>query len=204
MNSVYNLKPKFQSALRPLCVRLANKGVTANQVTLAALGLSFTYGLILCLNIKLFWLFLPFILLIRMGLNAIDGMLAREHNMKSKLGIALNELGDVLSDTALLIPFMFYAPNASWSVALLIFAGAMTEMCGLCAYMMSGVRRYDGPMGKSDRASVTGAIGFLIGMGSFSPALIPWVFVLISSFCMWSCVNRIKGALRHDDKETLS
>jgi CDP-diacylglycerol--glycerol-3-phosphate 3-phosphatidyltransferase len=35
-----------------------------------------------------------------MALNAIDGMLAREHDMQSPLGAMLNELGDVLSDVA--------------------------------------------------------------------------------------------------------
>jgi len=37
-----------------------------------------------------------------MALNAIDGMLAREHHMQSKLGAILNELGDVVSDTVLI------------------------------------------------------------------------------------------------------
>ena len=34
--SIYALKPKFQNLLRPLVRRLYQKGVTANQVTLAA------------------------------------------------------------------------------------------------------------------------------------------------------------------------
>ena len=39
-----------------------------------------------------------------MALNALDGMLAREFNQKSRLGAVLNELGDVVSDTALYLP----------------------------------------------------------------------------------------------------
>lgn len=38
MISIYALKPKFQNLLRPSVVRLAARGVTANQVTLAAAG----------------------------------------------------------------------------------------------------------------------------------------------------------------------
>ena len=34
--SIYALKPRFQSILRPLTAVLARSGVTANQVTLAA------------------------------------------------------------------------------------------------------------------------------------------------------------------------
>lgn len=198
MISVYDLKSRFQDILRPLCENLAARGITANQVTLAALGLSVIYGLLLCLNWWFFWLLLPLILFVRMGLNAIDGMLAREHDMKSRLGMALNELGDVLADAALFLPFMVYAPQASWAVGLFILAAAMSEMCGLLAFMMSGKRRYDGPMGKSDRATAIGTIGFLIGLGWFSPALAPWVFVILSALCVWSCINRIKGALDQD------
>jgi len=42
--SIYDLKPRFQALLRPLCHRLVAMGVTANGVTLAALVLSFAHG----------------------------------------------------------------------------------------------------------------------------------------------------------------
>jgi CDP-diacylglycerol---glycerol-3-phosphate 3-phosphatidyltransferase len=41
MPSIYGLKPAFQNLLRPLVRGLANAGVTANQVTLTAMALSF-------------------------------------------------------------------------------------------------------------------------------------------------------------------
>ena len=46
MPSVYDLKPKFQGLLRPVTNGLASMGVTANQVTIAALLLSFAPGVI--------------------------------------------------------------------------------------------------------------------------------------------------------------
>lgn len=45
---------------------------------------------------------------IRMALNALDGMLARECNQQTRLGAILNETGDVISDIALYLPFYFY------------------------------------------------------------------------------------------------
>jgi len=36
--SVYDLKPKFQTLLRPLCASLARAGVTANQVTITRMA----------------------------------------------------------------------------------------------------------------------------------------------------------------------
>ena len=44
MASVYDLKPKFQNLLRPLCARMARAGITANQVTLSAAILSTALG----------------------------------------------------------------------------------------------------------------------------------------------------------------
>jgi CDP-diacylglycerol--glycerol-3-phosphate 3-phosphatidyltransferase len=41
-----------------------------------------------------------------MALNAIDGMLAKEFALKSRLGAMLNELGDVFSDAALYLPLL--------------------------------------------------------------------------------------------------
>ncbi|MBK9057115.1 MAG: CDP-alcohol phosphatidyltransferase family protein, partial [Elusimicrobia bacterium] len=47
MPSVYDVKPKFQALLRPAVGALARAGVTANQVTIAAVVLSFAAGAVL-------------------------------------------------------------------------------------------------------------------------------------------------------------
>ena len=113
MISVYQLKPKFQQLLRPLTNGLAKAGVTANQVTVFAMLLSIATGAFIVWQQSLVWFYLlPAVLFVRMALNAIDGMLAREHNQQSKLGAYLNELGDVVSDTALLLP-LFILPQVS-------------------------------------------------------------------------------------------
>lgn len=56
MISVYDLKSRFQTLLRPICERLARHGVTANQVTITAIVLSIIYGVLLCLNISVLWI----------------------------------------------------------------------------------------------------------------------------------------------------
>src|SRR5690625_6717349 len=96
MASIYDLKPRFQQWQRPLVTRLAGVGISANQITLAALLLSAAMGLLLYLwptHTRLL-LLLPIVLFVRMALNAMDGMLAREHAMQSDLSQMLNELGD--------------------------------------------------------------------------------------------------------------
>ena len=81
MLSMYALKPAFQQLLRPIVSALAQAGVTANQVTVIAVVVSAATGLALFLRLETpaMWLLLPVVLLLRMGLNAMDGMLAREH-----------------------------------------------------------------------------------------------------------------------------
>lgn len=98
--TLYQIKPLFQSLLRPTMFWLYKHHVTANHITLAALALSLITGLLLVAQPILF-LLLPIVLFIRMALNALDGMLARECNQQTRLGAILNETGDVISDIAL-------------------------------------------------------------------------------------------------------
>ena len=99
MISIYQLKPRFQALLRPIVGRLAAAGVTANQVTLAAMLISLALGLGLFLNTanSSAFLLLPLWMFLRMAFNAVDGMLAREFGQQSPLGAYFNELSDVIS-----------------------------------------------------------------------------------------------------------
>ncbi|WFE91894.1 CDP-alcohol phosphatidyltransferase family protein [Roseibium porphyridii] len=198
MPTVYQLKSRFQDLLRPLCKKLATAGITANQVTLAALVLSIMEGAALWYfpGSALPFLLLPLILFLRMGLNAIDGMLAREHDQKSDLGAILNELGDVLADAALYLPFAALAFVSGELVVGLVVLGIIGEMTGVIGVQIGASRRYDGPFGKSDRAVLFGLCGFLIGLGVQSSILFLVLFaagLLLSALTIW---NRAKAALK--------
>jgi CDP-diacylglycerol--glycerol-3-phosphate 3-phosphatidyltransferase len=164
MPSVYALKPKFQALLRPIANRLAAIGATANQVTVVTCAISIALGLDLAYGTRQWWM-LPVWLFLRMAANAIDGMLAREHNQATRLGALLNELTDVLADAALLLPFA-YLPN--WNPALvgtIIVLAGLTEMTSVVGQTLTGVRRNDGPLGKSDRALLQGILGAWLALG---------------------------------------
>ena len=153
--SIFVLKSAFQMLLRPLAGRLAAAGVTANQVSVvAALG-SLAVGAFVAVMSPAHWpfLFVPIWLFIRMALNAIDGMLARDYGQKSKLGAYLNELGDVVSDAALYAPFALLPAFGGFWIAVVIVLSALTELAGVLGQTIGASRRYDGPMGKSDRAA---------------------------------------------------
>ncbi len=197
MPSIYDLKPKFQSLLRPLCGALAKAGVTANQVTLAAFGLCLAHGVANAATGGADWALwsLPIVLFIRMAMNAVDGMLAREFGQKSKIGAILNELTDVLSDAALYLPFALIVGLQPVLVVGLVFFGVVAEMTGVVGVQIGASRRYDGPFGKSDRAFFFGAFAVLLLF--FEPGR--WSTVLIAfaaALGLATIVNRARNALK--------
>ena len=197
MASVYDLKPAFQRLLRPAVGALAKAGVTANQVTVAALVLSVATGAALLLWPERRWMLLlvPAVLFIRMALNAVDGMLAREHGMKSRLGAVLNELGDVLSDSALYLPLAVVWQVPPWIVVAIVLAAVIGEMTGVVAVQIGAERRYDGPMGKSDRAAVFGLLCFLIGLGVPQQPWLVWLLYAVLALACLTILNRARKAL---------
>jgi CDP-diacylglycerol--glycerol-3-phosphate 3-phosphatidyltransferase len=195
--SIYALKPKFQGVLRPIAAWLARVGVTANQVTIAACALSVALGLWLSTGVeRQWWLVLPAFLFVRMAMNAIDGMLAREFGQKSDLGAYLNELTDVASDAALYLPFALTAPfDGAWMAAA-IWMAAMSEMAGTVGVMVGASRRYDGPMGKSDRAFVFGALALWMGLGGgLAPWFGFWFPRALAGLLALTTVNRVRQGL---------
>lgn len=197
MPSIYDLKPRFQALLRPLVVRLHAVGVTANQVTLLACAVSLAIGAALCLapERRLLFALIPLWMLLRMGLNAIDGMLAREFGQKSSLGAYLNELTDVFSDAALYLPFAFLPHFAPLWVCAAIGLAMASEYAGVLGLMVGATRRYDGPLGKSDRALVFGLLGLAIALG-MAPA--PWQGWIMPALCLLlalTLINRVRAGL---------
>src|SRR4029434_2607895 len=176
MPSIYGLKPKFQALLRPIVRRLAAAGVTANQVTIAALLLSLATGGAIARGRGGKTLLLrPAVLFARMALNAMDGMLAREHNQKSPLGAILNELGDVIADAGLYLPLHMAPRFQPALLTCVVLLSVLSEMTGVIGVQIGASRRYDGPFGKSDRALVFGLLGLLLGLGVRLERVIPYV-----------------------------
>ena len=202
MASIYDVKPKFQALLRPLTNWLARAGVTANQVTLTAAVLSLALGTAIGLvQDRRVLLLLPIALFVRMALNAIDGMLAREHGQKSRLGAVLNELGDVVSDAALYLPLAFVTGFCAYLTTAIVLLAITSEMAGVVAVQIGASRRYDGPMGKSDRAFVIGTLGFLVGVGVPAGRWLDVVLGLIVLLLIVTIANRCRAALRETSGE---
>jgi CDP-diacylglycerol--glycerol-3-phosphate 3-phosphatidyltransferase len=198
VSSVYALKPRFQGFLRPAVRGLARGGITANFITISAACLSAATGLFLSFGAPAvrWWLVFPAVMLVRMALNAMDGMLAREFGQRSVLGAYLNEIADVVSDALLYLPFA-YLPGFDplWMGAVIVLA-VISEMTGTIAAMTGASRRNDGPMGKSDRAVVFSALASWIGIGGSVATWLAYSFPrTLAILLALTIVNRVRRGL---------
>ena len=197
MPSIYGFKPRFQALLRPPTRWLAGAGVTANHVTLLAVALSVAAGALLYHYPEQRWplLLVTATLIVRMALNAIDGLLAREHGQQSRLGALLNELGDVVSDAALYLPFAALTSMVPELIIAIVILSIISEMAGVVAVQIGASRRYDGPMGKSDRALAFGAVALLLGLGMDGGRWVKIVLLMVLAGLVLTIVNRAYRAL---------
>lgn len=200
MISIYKLKPRFQELLRPMLTLLHKAGVTANQITISSIILSAVIGICFWFGDKnkLLFLALPAGLLLRMALNALDGMMAKTYNQSSKAGELLNEVGDVVSDLFIFFPLLKFGYPHVYVVVVFMCLSVVNEFCGVLANAISGVRRYDGPMGKSDRAFVVAVFGILKFFEvDTSRYFLPCMLIVIVLLIL-STIVRVKRTLSQD------
>ena len=223
--SLYQLKSQFQDKLRPISNILVEQKITANQVTVSALLLSVATAYVItkpATEKQVLWLLLPSSLFIRMALNAIDGMMAREHGQASKLGAILNETGDIIADTALLASLMPHVTNSQSQVSVtdlsannlsvnhlaannlldnqrhiinFIVLSMSTELLAIASDTILGVRANQGPLGKSDRAFMLGVFGAFMGSKaplSLPPIRIGQLCLLTEALLIKTCLNRLR------------
>ena len=198
MISIYEIKPKFQKLLKPVTHMLYKNGITPNQVTIFTCLLSVVIGVIFYLNPHALWMYviLPLIMFIRMALNAIDGVLAKDYQLQSYLGKYLNELTDVISDAALFLPFILVVKDAPLIVIIFIILSIVSEMAGIIGESISGKRQYQGPMGKSDRAFLIGLISFILIFTDVIISYLPYLFAFASILIIVNIINRIRHGIK--------
>ncbi len=199
MISIYKIKPLFQNVLRPLLRKLYQLKISANQITISAVFLSLIIGIMFWFAdaYPIFWLVLPLGLLIRMALNALDGMMAREYHQQSKLGEVLNELGDVFSDFVIFLPLIKYEISLIIIIVIFICLSIINEFAGVLCKVISNTRAYDGPMGKSDRAFFLGLYGILNYFGIYNQSISPYIFSVIVFLIIVSTIIRVKRGLKN-------
>ena len=200
MISVYKIKPKFQKLLQPILFLLRKIGVSPNQITIFTIFFSIAIGLFLFFGIenKVWFLFVSLGLLLRMALNALDGMMAKQFNLQSKKGEILNELGDIISDVAIFFPFIYFDSLKTEYIIIFIVLSIINEFCGILSKSIYGIRRYDGPMGKSDRALLVGLICIALYFTDSILLYLDYIFLLGSFLMLISSYLRLTKSKRNE------
>jgi len=200
MISVYKIKPKFQKLLQPILFLLRKIGISPNQITIFTVFFSIALGVFLFFGIenKVWFLFFSLGLLLRMALNALDGMMAKQFNLQSKKGEILNELGDIISDVAIFFPFIYFDLLKTEYVIIFIVLSIINEFCGILSKSVYGIRRYDGPMGKSDRALLVGLICIALYFTDSILLYLDYIFLLGSFLMLISSYLRLTKSKRNE------
>ena len=166
---LYRVKPAFVRCLEPVTRYAAAHGITPTRVTVAAIPLEVTAAILLVLGSTTPWLLLavPPVVLAWMGLNAIDGSLARSTGAATARGAALNELVDRLGDLMLIAAAFVICPPV---ITVALAAGVLSaELVSALEWAVTGNRVFVGPMGKPDRAAVVAVVAVVAVF--WSPAL---------------------------------
>jgi CDP-diacylglycerol---glycerol-3-phosphate 3-phosphatidyltransferase len=101
----------------------------------------------------------------------------------------------VVADAALYLSLLA-VPGLGWPtpVALALLA-SWSELAGVLGPAAGAQRRYDGPMGKSDRAFVVGALGLLLAIGWIGATVVAWVLAVACVLCALTVINRVRHGL---------
>jgi CDP-diacylglycerol--glycerol-3-phosphate 3-phosphatidyltransferase len=97
---------------------------------------------------------------------------------------------------ALFAPFALQ-PALGWpAVCAVIVLSGVSEMAGALGPMVGAPRQYDGPLGKSDRALLFGALGLWLGLAGSLPAAAFWLMPVAILALVVNMINRIRSGLR--------
>ncbi len=158
--NIYSIKPYFQKLLSPLFKLLILLRVHPNYINFFALFISIIAGISFLYTDQYNFLFIiiPFLLLLRIAFNALDGMVARKLNLSSKVGELYNELSDRLSDMVIFICLAFANYVNLTLMLILTCIILLNSYLGILGKASGGSRQFIGIMGKADRMLYLGII----------------------------------------------
>jgi len=191
-------KPLLEGLFRPAARMCSRRGMHPNTLTLASLSASSLAGVLALAYPSATWPLVAILatMLLRLALNHMDGILAREHGMKTPWGGLLNEIATPAEDMALYLPLAARPGMPSALVVSAVMLGVLVEVAGLSALALGATRRVDGPMTKVPRGTFFGALVVAAALG-FAPAR--WVhpaLLLILGLLAVTAGNRLCRAVR--------
>jgi CDP-diacylglycerol--glycerol-3-phosphate 3-phosphatidyltransferase len=191
-------KPLLERLFRPAARVCSRRGIRPNTLTVMSLSAS-TFAGVLALEFPTAtWPLLTVLaaMLLRLALNHMDGILAREHGLKTPWGGLLNEIATPAEDMALYLPLAARPEMPSALIVSVVMLGVLVEVAGLSAVALGSARRFDGPMAKVPRGAFFGLLAVATVLG-LAPG--PWVqpaLLLVLGLLVVTVGNRLSRAVR--------
>ena len=176
----YRSKSGIVERLGGVVDRMAAAGVSPDAVTLAAVPVSIAGGLavLASTSVPLFLLVVPVAAAARLVLNLVDGALARATGRSHPRGEVFNEVGDRLSDIALMAPVAFVPGSQRETVLLGVTFALLASFVGVVTKTAGGDRLYRGVLSKPGRMALLAVFAILAlvlgpqAWGPFGPILL--------------------------------
>jgi len=195
---LYLTKGLFQKVVR----WMAGSWMTANMasafgcVFVALTAAGFYVGLSVP-PLRFLLLCVPVFLLMRMAMNALDGLLAREYNTGTVAGEIWNEALDVLGDTVCYGALYFVDGGPRLSLVVFLLTIWAAEFFGVLGKSMpNGVRRHETLLGgKPDRAVWMSGLALILFFWPRFLAYSPIYLGIVSGFVVLTCLIRVRKTI---------
>ena len=200
--ALYDVKPRFRTLLGGLVPALSP--IHPDWITGAALVCSIGAGFLFRWAVGSRWIFLLIaaLLLLRITLNALDGLVAQATGKARAFGEVLNESTDRLSDIAILLGIGF-SPLSSPAWSATAVAGVLfSSYVGILGKAVGAGRQYGGVLGKADRMLYLGlacVVAFFVGNPAllcFGDAEVRLFDALLGAFALlsvWTALTRVRA-----------
>ena len=195
---LYLTKGMFQKVVR----WIAGSWMTANMATafgcvFVALSAAGFYVGLSVPSLRFLLLCVPFFLVARMAMNALDGMLAREYNTGTVAGEIWNEALDVLGDTLCYGVLYFVPGGPRLSVVVLLLTIWAAEFFGVLGKSLpNGVRRHETILGgKPDRAVWMSGLAVVLFLWPGFLAYSPIYLGVVSAFVVLTSAIRVRKTI---------
>jgi len=203
--ALYDVKPRFRALLQGLLPAL--EPIPPDWITIAGLLCSVLAAVLFQAAEENRWLFLviPLLLLLRIALNALDGMVAQATGKARAFGEVLNEVTDRLSDVAILLGLAFSPLSSLGWGAPAVAAVLLSSYVGILGKAVGAGRQYGGILGKADRMLYVGVAcvaAFFVGnpallrSGGWSLSLFDCLLAAFALLALVTAVQRVAAIHR--------
>jgi phosphatidylglycerophosphate synthase len=165
---LYRLKPLSQRLVAPIAAWLVRRRADPDLVTLSAVPVAIVGGICFAASPQAPWLLLlvPVLAALRLGLNLLDGMVARESGRAHAMGEVWNELGDRVADAAFIGGLAWVPAVGPFLAAGAVITALLASYVGITSRAAGARRQYGGVMSKPGRMAtlaVASPLAFLTG-----------------------------------------